>query len=836
MRTRNLCLIAAFAALCSCSGSPEPAQKTLPAWGDQGNGTYINPILNADFSDPDVTRVGDTYYMVASDFHFMGMQVLKSRDLVNWEYAARIYDRLDAPGYDTNDRYACGSWAPTIRYNDGKFYMFVCSPTEGLWMSCAEKAEGPWTKPLLVHEGTGPGWEDPCPFWDEDGSAYLGRSNVGAGPIIIHRMSPDGTKLLDEGVTVYEGPVAEGTKIHKWNGWYYLSIPEGGVGQGWQTILRSKDIYGPYERKIVLESGMSGINGAHQGAIVDTPDGQWWFFHFQQVGARGRVVHLQPMHWSDDWPVIGVDQDRNGVGEPVYCWKMPYSGTVPSKPASSDSFDSPELGLQWQFNHNPVDGEWSLTENPGKLTIHALKADSFVKARNSISQKLLGYKGEVAVTMEADGLEEGQHCGFAVVGDRNYIIGLCSEDGGTSLYYEAGGDVKASRTFTGKKIFFKLHYDTDAKEFRFEYSADGKAYTAFGDVFSPDFGNWKGARPLLFCYNTEQDGGSASFDDFVVDYDTTPRTELFSNPVIARDWPDPTVWESDGTYYSVATGLETLLTSKDMVTWTDTGRSPITEESRSELFGRSGNIWAPCVTRIGDRWVLYVSIYVNDDNCRIAVMDSDTPDGPFEWKGILIDGVPDFGVANAIDPFTLVDKGRVWHFFGSLEDGIHLVELTSDGLKVKKGSVPVHVAGVRHPAHKFVSEAYEGSYVMKRGDWWYFFASGGAYYDETYHLVVTRSHDLSGPYYDREGNVFTDGLTGPVLASHKGDHFIGPGHNGDVFETADGRTYMYYHSHASDFPASARPTLLQQVYWDDEGWPFFKNGSPAEREVKSVVQ
>ena len=519
MNRSLIALVLAAVPLFSCSGGKECSDNlTLPVWGDQGNGTYINPILNADYSDPDVTRVGDTYYMVASDFHFMGMQVLKSKDLVNWEYIAQIYDRLDAPGYDDNARYGHGSWAPAIRYHDGRFYMFVCSPGEGLWMSSAEKAEGPWTKPLLVHEGTGRGWEDPCPFWDEDGSAYLGRSNVGAGPIIIHRMSPDGTKLLDEGVTVYEGPVAEGTKIHKWNGKYYFSIPEGGVVEGWQTILRSDSIYGPFERKIVLETGMTGINGPHQGAIVDTPDGHWWFFHFQHVGTRGRVVHLQPMYWQDGWPVIGADLDRNGIGEPVYCWKMPYEGTVPSKPATSDNFDSAAPGLQWQFNHNPVDSGWSLTENPGRFTIHALKSDDFSHAANTLTQKLMGYAGTVCVTMETLDMAEGQHCGLAVMSNKNCLIGLKREDGRTQLYYEENSEVKQCRDFSGKKIFFKMVYDTAAKEFHFEYSADGRAYEAFSETFSPDFGYWKGARPALYCYTLSEEGGSAAFDDFTVDF------------------------------------------------------------------------------------------------------------------------------------------------------------------------------------------------------------------------------------------------------------------------------------------------------------------------------
>jgi len=512
-----VCICAASIAI-ACTECPEVVSSNVPSWGDQGNGTYINPILNIDYSDPDVTRVGDTYYMVASDFHFMGMQVLKSSDLVNWEYVSQIYDRLDAPGYDTNERYSQGSWAPTIRYHDGKFFMFVCSPGEGLWMSCADKVEGPWSKPILVHEGTGPGWEDPCPFWDEDGTAYLGRSNVGAGPIIIHKMSPDGTKLLDEGVTVYEGPIAEGTKIHKWNGWYYFSIPEGGVGPGWQTILRSKSIYGPFERKVVLESGMTEINGPHQGAIVDTPDGQWWFYHFQQVGVRGRVVHLQPMFWSEGWPVIGVDLDRNGIGEPVYCWKMPYEGTTPSKPETSDSFDDTELGLQWQFNHNPVDGEWSLTENPGKLTIHALQSDSFVKARNTLTQKLFGYRGSIAVTLETKDLSDGQHCGLAIMSNKNFVIGLLKEKGAESLYFEIDGEVLEKNSYSGKTVFLKTVYDTDPLCFHFEYSNDGKTYSRFGKDFAPDFGYWKGGRPALFCYNTTESSGSACFENFVVDY------------------------------------------------------------------------------------------------------------------------------------------------------------------------------------------------------------------------------------------------------------------------------------------------------------------------------
>ena len=243
----------------------EKVQGQAVSWGDQGNGTYINPILNADYSDPDVIRVGDKYYMVCSDFHYIGMPVLESDDMVNWRIISQVYNRFDFPGWDNNENYGGGSWAPAIRFHDGKFWIYFCTPREGLMMSTATDPHGPWT-PLHCVKNIG-GWEDPCPFWDEDGQAYMGRSQLGAGPIYLHRMTPDGKTLLDDGKIIYTGPVAEGTKFYKRHGYYYLSIPEGGVGEGWQTILRSKNIYGPYEKKVVLEQGNTTVNGPNQGPL-----------------------------------------------------------------------------------------------------------------------------------------------------------------------------------------------------------------------------------------------------------------------------------------------------------------------------------------------------------------------------------------------------------------------------------------------------------------------------------------------------------------------------------------------------------------------------------------
>ena len=221
--------LTALLLLAAAALQPAMAQDKL-AWGDQGNGTYINPVLNADYSDPDVIRVGDKYYMTASDFHYMGMQVLESCDMVNWRIVSQLYDHLDYEGWNENRHFGGGSWAPAIRWHEGMFYIFFCTPDEGLFMTTAKDAHGPWAPLHCVKQV--PKWEDPCPFWDDNGQAYLGRSQHGAGPIIVHKMSADGRTLLDEGVTVYTGPVAEGTKWLKRDGYYYLIIPEGGVGQG----------------------------------------------------------------------------------------------------------------------------------------------------------------------------------------------------------------------------------------------------------------------------------------------------------------------------------------------------------------------------------------------------------------------------------------------------------------------------------------------------------------------------------------------------------------------------------------------------------------------------
>lgn len=501
------------------------------SWGDQGNGTYINPVLDADYSDPDVIRTGDDYYLVCSEFHFMGMPVLHSKDLVNWTIVARIYHEFKfAPEYDENARYARGSWAPAIRYHDEKYMVYFCTPDEGLFMSQAEKPEGPW-EPVVQVVST-PGWEDPCPFWDDDGKAYLGRSRVGAGPIYIHRMSGDGKKLLDDGALVYTGPTAEGTKIYKRGGFYYLSIPEGGVPRGWQTVLRSKNIYGPYEKKVVLEKGSTDVNGPHQGAWIDLPNGDWWFMHFQTVTTLGRVCHLQPMRWQDGWPEMGVDIDRNGIGEPVYVWKKPDVGrTFPvDAPQSSDDFGAPTLGFQWAWNHNPVNDAWSLTDRPGYLVLDALPADSFLVARNTLTQKVMGPGGRATTLLKTDELADGQRAGLCMMGKQYDLIGIYRNEGKLTLFVNIDGKKVFEKSLPEEAVFLSVDLSSDpGVGNRFGYSTDNKKFHPAGGSFETTFGNWKGPKIGLFSYNEAGRGGSAAFDWFRYDYDGPKPAEQKSD-------------------------------------------------------------------------------------------------------------------------------------------------------------------------------------------------------------------------------------------------------------------------------------------------------------------
>ncbi|MBN2104737.1 glycoside hydrolase 43 family protein [bacterium] len=497
---------------------------------ERGDGTYQNPIIFADYSDPDVIRVDEDYFMVASSFNCMpGIPVLHSKDLVNWKLIGHVYDRLPFEKYN-KPVHGQGSWAPSIRYHDNDFYVYFCTPHEGLFMAKAENPGGPWE---LHHVAEVEMWEDPCPLWDEDGSAYLIRSKLCGQPMIIHRMSKDGKTLLDNGTVVFDDqesqPILEGPKFLKKDGCYYILAAAGGVPMGWQTVLRSKSIYGPYDTRIVLHQGDTEINGPHQGGLVNTKNGEWWFVHFQDRGAYGRVVHLQPVCWADGWPLMGVDQNGDGIGEPVMIYQKPNVRQNASVmiPQTSDEFESSLLGLQWQWHANFQDTWYSVTENPGYLRLYAVQNVSqngnlwFVPSL--LMQKFPSPVFQAKTQLKFYPDLSGEKCGLVIMGDSWAFAALENMESGICLnmykgaFHQCNDQTRLIESLPIHKNTIQLKVDVDEQAICiFSYSLNGKHFQSVGDPFRAQKGRWIGAKVGVFCINPNirDSGGYVDVDWF----------------------------------------------------------------------------------------------------------------------------------------------------------------------------------------------------------------------------------------------------------------------------------------------------------------------------------
>ncbi|HUO10285.1 MAG TPA: glycoside hydrolase 43 family protein [Phycisphaerae bacterium] len=432
-RVASIAAILAVSLLVACAG-PDRAEKPAAVYSpDLGNGSYKNPILFADYSDPDVVRVGHDFYLTASSFTcFPGLPILHSKDLVNWTIIGHAITKYPLPGFEYH-RNGDGVWAPAIRYHDGHFYIYFGDPDNGVFMTKAANPAGPWDPLVLVHAG-GKGWIDTCPFWDDDGQAYLihafAGSRSGGLKNILHicRLSPDGTHTLDEGQLVLDGntfkyTTIEGPKLYKRNGYYYIFCPGGGVSTGYQVVARSRNIYGPYESRIVMKQGNTPINGPHQGAWITTtdgPDAQHWFIHFQDDGGFGRITHLQPMAWHDDWPVIGEPMpDDPTCGQPVITWTKPDVGrSFPVEvPQTSDDFTASTPGPQWQWFGN-YDDDWASLA-PGCLRLNAVSLDkplTLFQRPNLLTQKLPADHFTVTAKLDTSHLAPNESAGLLITG------------------------------------------------------------------------------------------------------------------------------------------------------------------------------------------------------------------------------------------------------------------------------------------------------------------------------------------------------------------------------------------------------------------------------------
>jgi beta-xylosidase len=423
--------------------------------------------------------------------------------------------------------YGMGIWAPAIRKHNGLFYIYFPTPGEGIFVTTASSMAGPWTAPHAVIAQAG--LEDPCPFWDDDGSTYLIHSRTGAGPLILHRMSRDGMSVLDNGKIIVDDPVhlpvLEGPKLYKRGGYYYIFAPFGGVNNGAQAVLRSRQIYGPYESRVVLAQGDTKINGPHQGAYVETPDGQGWFIHFQFDGAHGRIVHLEPVHWQDGWPVIGKDPNDAVVGEPVAAGPIPDDPEPVSHemPQTSDEFSQARLGPQWEWNHNPDDKNWSLTARRGYLRLLPTRANDLFSARNTLTQTMQDNEFTFTVRLDLDRITSGVHTGLAMF-----------EKGASGLEVVQSGNHRQlnyfhlSQRVTGPQLalsVLQLRVAVNGDEAHYSYSLDdGQSFQPLGPATPIHFSWWKGSRPALFAYTTQ------ATDSGVVDFDWAHYQPLGKNP------------------------------------------------------------------------------------------------------------------------------------------------------------------------------------------------------------------------------------------------------------------------------------------------------------------
>ncbi|TDW61481.1 beta-xylosidase [Novosphingobium sp. PhB55] len=501
--------------------------------------TYQNPLLYADYSDPDVIRSGDAYYLVASSFHMSpGLPVLRSHDLVHWTLVSHVLARLpDTPAYnlvgafkitDANPRdtagtkYGGGPWAPSIREHGGRFFVYWATPDEGIFMATARRPEGPWSAPTTVISG--PGFEDPCPFWDEDGTTWLVHSKVGAGPLILHRMRADGTGVLDEGQLIAEDkkrlPVLEGPKLYKRNGWYYIFAPIGGVGTGPQAVGRSRRLEGPYEwRDVLLPGGDLKLKGPHQGGWVETPDGNGWFLHFNLTGAFGRIVHLQPLTWQQDWPIIGAPVSGQDAGLPVARWPMPNTRKSggSDRLQGSDQFGARRLSIQWQWNHNPDDSAWSLRARPGFLSLTALPASQIVTSRNTLTQVMQGPAPGYVTRLEIGRMANGQRAGLTLFNAQPSWLGVVRDEGANRIVLSRAGQESAIADVSGsvRSVVLAANVTKDGIA-TYRYSLDdGRSFAVAGEPLKLAwYGWWKGTRPGLFSFNTLAQGGVADFDWF----------------------------------------------------------------------------------------------------------------------------------------------------------------------------------------------------------------------------------------------------------------------------------------------------------------------------------
>ncbi len=487
--------------------------------GKNGDGTFTNPVLYADYSDPDVCVVGEDYYLTASSFNCIpGLPILHSKDLVNWEIIGYALQEQEPKEMFTKPQHGKGVWAPAIRYHNDSLFIYWGDPDQGIFMVKAKDPAGEWSKPVCVISGKG--MIDPCPLWDDDGKCYLvngwANSRCGFNSVLsVRELSADGTRAIGQPRIVFDGGqvnhTSEGPKFYKREDYYWIMNPAGGVAMGWQLAMRSKSPYGPYEWKRVMWQGKTDINGPHQGAWVHTALGEDWFLHFNDKGAYGRVVYLQPVDWSSGWPMMG------NHGEPYTKYRKPLTMNHEqiTNPQESDEFND-GLGLQWQWhaNYHQFYGQPTADGCYRLYTIEQPKDfRSLWDVPNLLLQKPTAPRFTATAKVRFASKEDGQYGGLVMMGRDYSALVICRQGDEFLLQRHTTMGADEGRTETQQTLTTLQPTERDTIPYApaiymdvylrmtvrdgictYSHSLDGKHFKQAGEPFKMREGKWIGAK------------------------------------------------------------------------------------------------------------------------------------------------------------------------------------------------------------------------------------------------------------------------------------------------------------------------------------------------------
>jgi len=491
-------------------------------WGDQGDGTYLNPVVPSDYSDVDCIRVGGDYYAISSTFQFSpGMVILHSTDLVNWTILGHAIADLNQIGPDLDwskmNRYGKGVWAGSIRYHDQKFWIYFGTANEGYFMTTATNPAGPWEPLHPVLKAAG--WDDCCPFWDDNGQGYLVGSKFSDGyKIHLFKLTADGRDLVegyDE--VIHQSRGSEANKLYKFNGFYYHLFSE--VKSEGRVVMmeRAKNIAGPYTEVRQLNHGDKAAMEPNQGGIVQTEKGEWYFFTHHGTGAwEGRCLSLLPVTWTDGWPIIG-QAGADGIGSMVWAGPKPVANTKIVTPQTDDEFEETTLPPQWEWNYQPRAEKWSLTERPGYLRLHAfkpLRADDLLAAGNTLTQRVMRTTNNVVtVALDLSGMADGQVAGLCHFSKDDSTLGVRQTGDQLALEFSHAKKITPGPAVTVKKIWLRSTWGLDGKS-QYFYSMDGETFKPFGESYQLAWGNYRGDRVGIYSYNDKGEAGYVDVDWF----------------------------------------------------------------------------------------------------------------------------------------------------------------------------------------------------------------------------------------------------------------------------------------------------------------------------------